>query len=56
LFGILIEHNEINFEINEKVLEKEQKKRVVKRRRKNNKKIANDEAISKRNRILELFI
>lgn len=51
LHNFLIEHNEINFEINEEVLEEEQEEVAMEREE-----VANNEAIDKRNRISELLI
>lgn len=51
LHNFLIDHDEINFEINDELLEEEQEEVAVEREE-----VENNEAIDKRNRILELFI
>lgn len=51
LHNFLIDHDEINFEINDELLEEEQEEVAVEREE-----IENNEAIDKRNRISELFI
>lgn len=51
LHNFLIDHDEINFEINDELLEEEQEEVAVEREE-----VENNEAIDKRNRISELFI
>ncbi|XP_011859380.1 PREDICTED: putative nuclease HARBI1 [Vollenhovia emeryi] len=52
LHNFLIEHNEINFEIDEEVLEEEQEEEAIEREEE----IVNNEAVDKRNGISELLI